>query len=122
MASLRELLGSWQSHALYVILSETKDLKACTAIHRHGNLEILHSVQNDRGYSVIVSVYVILSATKDLLADNTLSTVIARLETSRGNLSQYVMLSNAKHLLAGYTLSMRVVAGRLRGDSSLRSE
>ena len=33
---------------LYVILSETKDLKACTTDHRHGDLEILHSVQNDR--------------------------------------------------------------------------
>ena len=33
---------------LYVILSETKDLKACTAVRRHGDLEILHSVQNDR--------------------------------------------------------------------------
>ena len=32
---------------LYVILSETKDLKACTTVHRHGDLEILHSVQND---------------------------------------------------------------------------
>ena len=31
-----------------VILSVTKDLKACTAVHRHGDLEILHSVQNDR--------------------------------------------------------------------------
>ena len=31
-----------------VILSETKDLKACTTDHRHGDLEILHSVQNDR--------------------------------------------------------------------------
>ena len=33
----------------YVILSVTKDLKACTSVHRHGNLEILHFVQNDRG-------------------------------------------------------------------------
>ena len=31
----------------YVILSETKDLKACTTDHRHGDLVILHSVQND---------------------------------------------------------------------------
>ena len=31
-----------------VILSETKDLKACTTDHRHGDLEILHFVQNDR--------------------------------------------------------------------------
>ena len=31
-----------------VILSETKDLKACTTDHRHGDLEILHCVQNDR--------------------------------------------------------------------------
>ena len=31
----------------YVILSETKDLKACTTVHRHGDLEILHCVQND---------------------------------------------------------------------------
>ena len=31
-----------------VILSETKDLKAYTTVHRHGDLEILHSVQNDR--------------------------------------------------------------------------
>ena len=46
-----------------VILSVTKDLKACTAVHRHGDLEILHSVQNDRVF------------------------VIARLGTSRGNLS-----------------------------------
>ena len=45
--------------------------------------------------------YVILSETKDLLAGHTLSTVIARLGTSRGN------------LLAGYVLSTRVVAGRL---------
>ena len=33
--------------SLYVILSATKDLKACTAVHRHGDLEILHCVQND---------------------------------------------------------------------------
>ena len=33
--------------SLYVILSATKDLKACTAVHRHGDLEILHFVQND---------------------------------------------------------------------------
>jgi hypothetical protein len=33
-----------------------------------------------------LALYVILSATKDLLAGYTLSTVIARLETSRGNL------------------------------------
>ena len=39
----------------YVILSVTKDLKACTAVHRHADLEILHSVQNDSVYSVIVS-------------------------------------------------------------------
>ena len=31
-----------------VILSETKDLKACTTVHRHGDLEILHCVQNDK--------------------------------------------------------------------------
>ena len=58
----------------YVILSVTKDLKACTIVQRHGDLEILHSVQNDRVYSVIVSVYVILSVTKDLLAGYALST------------------------------------------------
>ena len=34
--------------SLYVILSVTKDLKACTAVHRHGALEILHFVQNDK--------------------------------------------------------------------------
>ena len=33
---------------LGVILSVTKDLKACTTDHSHGDLEILHSVQNDR--------------------------------------------------------------------------
>ena len=33
---------------LYVILSATKDLKVCTTIHRLRDLEILHSVQNDR--------------------------------------------------------------------------
>ena len=33
---------------LYVILSATKDLKVCTTIHCLGDLEILHSVQNDR--------------------------------------------------------------------------
>ena len=33
---------------LYVILSATKDLKVCTTFHRFGDLEILHSVQNDR--------------------------------------------------------------------------
>ena len=32
---------------LYVILSATKDLKVCTTIHCLGDLEILHSVQND---------------------------------------------------------------------------
>ena len=32
---------------LYVILSVTKDLKVCTTIHCLGDLEILHSVQND---------------------------------------------------------------------------
>ena len=45
--------------------------------------------------------YVILSVTKDLLAGYTLSTVIARLGTSRGD------------LLAGYALSTQVVSGRL---------
>ena len=34
--------------SLYVILSATKDLEACTTDHRHGDLEILHFVQNDR--------------------------------------------------------------------------
>ena len=33
---------------LCVILSATKDLKVCTTIHRLRDLEILHSVQNDR--------------------------------------------------------------------------
>ena len=55
---------------LYVILSATKDLKVCTTIHCLGDLEILHSVQNDR-----VSIQ----------NDNTWR-VIARLGTSRGNL------------------------------------
>ena len=32
----------------YVILSVTKDLKACATVQRHGDLEILHFVQNDR--------------------------------------------------------------------------
>ena len=36
------------SGRLYVILSATKDLKVCTTIHRLRDLEILHSVQNDR--------------------------------------------------------------------------
>ena len=47
VASLREPLGSWQSFTLYVILSVTKDLKVYTTDHRHGDLEILHFVQND---------------------------------------------------------------------------
>ena len=51
-----------------------------------------------------------LSKAKHLLADYTLFTVIPREHSDRGN------------PLAGYTLSTRVVAGRLRGDSSLRSE
>ena len=59
---------------LYVILSETKDLKVCTTIHCHGDLEILHSVQNDR-----------VSITQG---------VIARLGTSRGNLSHDEVLYN----------------------------
>ena len=37
--------------------------------------------------------------------------VIARLGTSRGNLTQYVMLSSAKHLLAVYTLSTQSLVG-----------
>ena len=44
---------------------------------------------------------------KHLLAGNAPSTVIPREHSDRGN------------LLAGYALSTRVVAGRLRGDSSL---
>ena len=47
---------------------------------------------------------------KHLLADHTLLTVIPREHSDRGN------------LLTDYALSTRVVAGRLRGDSSLRSE
>ena len=39
--------------------------------------------------------------------------------TTHGAILYAVMVSNAKHPLAGYTLSTRVVAGRLRGDSSL---
>ena len=35
-------------HTLYyVILSVTKDLKACATVQCHGDLEILHFVQND---------------------------------------------------------------------------
>ena len=35
-------------HTLYyVILSVTKDLKVCATVQRHGDLEILHFVQND---------------------------------------------------------------------------
>ena len=54
--------------------------------------------------------YVMLSNAKHLLAGYTLSTVIPREHSDRGN------------LLADYTLSTRVVAGRLLGDSSLHSE
>ena len=46
------------TRSVYVILSATKDLKACTAVHRHGDLEILHFVQND---SVFVIARLILS-------------------------------------------------------------
>ena len=52
-----------------------------------------------------------LSSAKHLLAGYTLYIVIARLGTSRGNLTQYVMLSSAKHLLAGYTLSTQSLVG-----------
>ena len=49
--------------------------------------------------------YVILSETKDPLAGYTLSTVIPREHSDRGNLSQCVILSETKDPLAGYTLS-----------------
>ena len=62
---------------LYVILSATKDLKVCTTIHCLGDLEILHSVQNDR-----VSIQ----------NDNTWR-VIAR-TLARGNLSHDEVLYN----------------------------
>ena len=56
MLSLRGLeQASAISSLCFVILSVTKDLKACTTVHRHGDLEILHCVQNDSVYSVIVS-------------------------------------------------------------------
>ena len=45
---LSEVEASPRHGRLYVILSETKDLKVCTAVHRHGDLEILHCVQNDK--------------------------------------------------------------------------
>ena len=45
---LSEVEASPRHGWLYVILSETKDLKVYTTVHRHGDLEILHCVQNDR--------------------------------------------------------------------------
>ena len=45
---LSEVEASPRHGRLYVILSETKDLKVCTTIHRLGDLEILHCVQNDK--------------------------------------------------------------------------
>ena len=60
---------------------------------------------------IMLPVYVMLSKVeelKHLLAGNALSTVIPREHSDRGN------------PLAGYALSTRVVAGRLRGDSSLK--
>ena len=48
MLSLRGLEQAVAISSLcFVILSETKDLKACTIIHRLVVLEILHFVQND---------------------------------------------------------------------------
>lgn len=48
MLSLRGLEQAAAISSLcFVILSETKDLKACTTTHRLRDLEILHSVQND---------------------------------------------------------------------------
>ena len=44
---LSEVEASPRHGQLYVILSETKDLKVYTIVHRHGDLEILHCVQND---------------------------------------------------------------------------
>ena len=44
---LSEVEASPRHTLYYVILSVTKDLKACAAVHRHGDLEILHFVQND---------------------------------------------------------------------------
>ena len=45
---LSEVEASPRHGRLYVILSETKDLKVYTIVHRHGDLEILHYVQNDK--------------------------------------------------------------------------
>ena len=45
---LSEVDASPRHTLYYVILSVTKDLKVCTTIHRLRDLEILHSVQNDR--------------------------------------------------------------------------
>ena len=48
MLSLRGLEQAVAISSLcFVILSVTKDLKACTIIHRLVVLEILHFVQND---------------------------------------------------------------------------
>ena len=48
MLSLRGLeQASAISSLCFVILSVTKDLKACTTTHRLRDLEILHFVQND---------------------------------------------------------------------------
>ena len=41
------MLSEVEASPRNVILSVTKDLKTCTAVHRHGDLEILHCVQND---------------------------------------------------------------------------
>ena len=55
MLSLRGLEQAAAISSLcFVILSETKDLKACTIIHRLVVLEILHSVQNDNTWRHII--------------------------------------------------------------------
>ena len=52
-----------------VILSVTKDLKACTTFIGRANSEILHFVQNDTLFVFLFAV--ILSVTKDLKACTT---------------------------------------------------
>ena len=55
MLSLRGLEQAAAISSLcFVILSVTKDLKACTIIHRLVVLEILHSVQNDNTWCYII--------------------------------------------------------------------
>ena len=105
MLSLRGLEQAAAISSLcFVILSETKDLKAYTIIHRLVVLEILHSVQNDSTWRHIIQCHAERKRSISRFALPPTVSEILRFFTSfrmtaHGVILYNVMLSNAKHPL-----------------------